>query len=321
MVSFFNSNQTNPNIMAITSTIPEHFPSLYQDEWRLELQQMSSRLQGLVPSYPVHGDSRRFNKLGKSTSKKMTGRFQDSAPVDSSTEMRHLYVDFRDTENFVSRVDSIRLGEIDSPHNSIIKSHLAAAGRDRDQAIIDMLGGDVYEGKNGTSTVAFDTSLYQIAKTYHYDGTSSNVGLSYDKIVNARKRLGASNVAGQNVEGGSPLGLVITHDELEDLLHDDKFINRDYRAKLEEAQSGSIVDALGFTIIAVDADLLPVVSNSRSCFAFAKSCVAFGEAESPQTFVDMLPTKKHDTQIRSEWGFGGTRLDDAGVLDIVVHRA
>ena len=283
MVSFFNSNQTNPNIMAITSTIPEHFPSLYQDEWRLELQQMSSRLQGLVPSYPVHGDSRRFNKLGKSTSKKMTGRFQDSAPVDSSTEMRHLYVDFRDTENFVSRVDSIRLGEIDSPHNSIIKSHLAAAGRDRDQAIIDMLGGDVYEGKNGTSTVAFDTSLYQIAKTYHYDGTSSNVGLSYDKIVNARKRLGASNVAGQNVEGGS--------------------------------------DALGFTIIAVDADLLPVVSNSRSCFAFAKSCVAFGEAESPQTFVDMLPTKKHDTQIRSEWGFGGTRLDDAGVLDIVVHRA
>ena len=307
--------------MAITSTVPEHFPTLYQDEWRLEVQQLTSRLQGLVPVYPVMGDSRRFNKLGKISSKDMTGRFQDSAPDDVSTEMRHLYVNFRTSENFVSRVDAIRLGEIDSPHSSIMKSHMAAAGRDRDQAIIDMLGGNVYEGKNGTSVVPFDTANYSIAKTYHYDGTSSNVGLTYDKIVNARTRLGLKNVAGQNVEGGSPLGMVITHNEIEDLLHDDKFINRDYRAKLEEAQSGSIVDAFGFTIIAVDPALMPVASNTRACYAFAKNCVAFGYAEDPQTFVDTLPTKRHDVQIRSEWAFGGTRLDDEGVIQINVHRA
>ena len=66
----------------------------------------------------------------------MTGRFVDSAPQDVATEMRSLYVDFRTVENFVSKVDSIRLGEIDSPHNAIIKSHMAAAGRDRDAAII-----------------------------------------------------------------------------------------------------------------------------------------------------------------------------------------
>ena len=71
--------------MAITSTVPEHFPTLYQDEWRLEVQQLSSRLQGLVPVYPVMGDSRRFNKLGKISSKDLTGRFQDSAPDDVST--------------------------------------------------------------------------------------------------------------------------------------------------------------------------------------------------------------------------------------------
>ena len=307
--------------MAITSTVPQHFPTLYQDEWRLEVQQLSSRLQGLVPVYPVMGDSRRFNKLGKINSQDMTGRFQDSAPADVDTEMRHLYVGFKTAENFVSRVDSIRLGEIDSPHSSIMKSHMAAAGRDRDQAIIDMLGGNVYEGKNGTSTVAFDTANYSIAKSYNYDGTTTDTGLTYDKIVNARTRLGGKNVAGQNVEGSSPLGMVITHDEVEDLLHDDKFINRDYRAKLEEAQSGSIVDAFGFTIIAVDASLLPAVTNTRACYAFAKDCVAFGYAEEPQTYVDVLPTKRHDTQIRSEWAWGGTRLDDSGVIQINVHRA
>lgn len=307
--------------MAITDTVPEHFPTLYQDEWRLEVQQLTSRLRNLVPVYPVMGDSRRFNKLGKITSSDMTGRFQDSAPSDVSTEMRHLYVDFKTAENFVSRVDSIRLGEIDSPHESIKRSHMGAAGRDRDQAIIDMLGGSVWEGKNGTTEVTFDTANYQIAKTYHYDGTSANVGLTYDKIVNARARLGKKNVAGQNVEGGSGLGLVCTHDELEDLLHDDKFINRDYRAKLEEAQTGSIVDAFGFTIVCVDPDLMAAVSNTRSCYAFAKNCVAFGYAEEPQTFVDTLPTKRHDVQIRSEWAFGGTRLDDEGVIQINVHRA
>ena len=115
--------------------------------------------------------------------------------------------------------------------------------------------------------------------------------------------------------------MVITHNEIEDLLHDDKFINRDYRAKLEEAQSGSIVDAFGFTIIAVDPALMPVTANTRACYAFAKNCVAFGYAEDPQTFVDTLPTKRHDVQIRSEWAFGGTRLDDEGVIQINVHRA
>jgi len=307
--------------MAITSTVPDHFPALYQSEWKLEVQQLTSRLQGLVPAYPVMGKSRRFNKLGKLSSIDMTGRFQDSAPQDVSTEMRTLYTSFKTVENFVSRVDSIRLGEIDSPHNSIMRSHMAVAGRDRDQAIIDMLGGSVYEGENGTSEVVFNTSDYSIAKTYHYDGTTDNEGLSYDKIVNARARLGLKNVAGQNVEGGSPLGMVITHDEIEDLLHDDKFINRDYRAKLEEAQSGSIVDAFGFTIIAVDPALMPASANTRACYAFAKNCVAFGYSENPQTWVDTLPTKRHDVQIRSEYAFGGTRLDDEGVLQINVHRA
>lgn len=307
--------------MAITSTVPEHFPTLYESEWRLQLQQLTSRLNGLVPSYSVQGESRRFNKLGKVESVDMTGRFVDSAPQDVSTEMRHLYVSFKTVENFVSKVDSVRLGDIDSPHAAIIKSQIAAAGRDRDAAIIAMLGGDVYEGKNGTSVVAFDDGANSIAKTYHYDGTSTDAGLTYDKIVNARTRLGAANVAGQNVEGSSSLGMVITHDEVEDLLHDDKFINRDYRAKLEEAQSGSIVDAFGFTIIAVDGSLLPVDTATRSCYAFAKDCVAFGYAAEPETFVDVLPQKRHDTQIRSEWGWGGTRLDDAGVIKVNVHRA
>ena len=306
--------------MSLTSTVPAHFPSLYEDEWKLEVQQLSSRLQGLVPVYPVMGESRRFNKLGKISSQDMTGRFADSAPEDVNTEMRSLYVNFKTAENFVSRVDSIRLGEIDSPHSSIIKSHMAAAGRDRDAAIIAMLGGDVYEGKNGNTVVPFSTDN-AIAKTYHYDGTTGNAGLTYDKIVNARTRLGLKNVAGQNVEGGSPLGMVVTHQEIEDLLFDDKFINRDYRAKLEEAQSGSIVDAFGFTIIAVDPSLMPITGETREVFAFAKNCVAFGYAEDPQTFVDTLPQKRHDVQIRSEWAFGGTRLDDEGVIKLNVHRA
>ena len=66
--------------MAFTDTVPAHFPSLYQDEWKLELQQLTSRLQGLVPTYAVQGDSRRFNKLGKVESTPMTGPAQDAAP-------------------------------------------------------------------------------------------------------------------------------------------------------------------------------------------------------------------------------------------------
>jgi hypothetical protein len=44
--------------------------------------------------------------------------------------------------------------------------------------------------------------------------------------------------------------------------------------------------------------------------------VVFGIAENPQAWVDELPTKRHDVQLRTEWGWGATRLDDEGVIEI-----
>jgi enoyl-[acyl-carrier protein] reductase I len=49
--------------------------------------------------------------------------------------------------------------------------------------------------------------------------------------------------------------------------------------------------------------------------------VAFGLAESPQAWVDVLPGTRHDVQLRTEWGWGATRIEDEGVITIVCDES
>jgi hypothetical protein len=59
-----------------------------------------------------------------------------------------------------------------------------------------------------------------------------------------------------------------------------------------------------------------LAGNIRNCYAFARNSVVFGIAENPQAWVDELPTKRHNVQLRTEWGWGALRLDEEGVIEI-----
>lgn len=299
--------------MAFDSIVPDAFPNLYSDEWRLGLQQLTSRLDSYVNSEIIHGESKRFQKIAPVTARQITTRFGDTNPDDIDIEFRHLYVNFKDSAHILDRREAMQLGAIGSPHSQVLRLQLAAAGRDRDKTLIDAIRGTVQSGKTGGTDIVLPDAQ-KIAVDFSTTGTNSN--LTFNKILEISRMFGVAEVTGQDTENQSAATIVISHNQIASLLKEAKFTSSDY-SEIRRLHTGQIINLMGIAIKAVSPALLPTeTGNIRNCYAFARNSVVFGIAENPQAWVDELPTKRHDVQLRTEWGWGALRLDDEGVIEI-----
>lgn len=298
--------------MSFSNNIPDAFPIMYEDQWRLGLQQLTSRLESYVNTEVIHGESKRFQKLAPVSARQITTRFGDTNPDDLDVEFRWLYVNFKDSAHILDRRESLQLGAVGSPHAQVLRLQLAAAGRDRDKTLIDAIRGTVQTGKTGATGVALPAG-----QKISVSLGASNSNLNFDKILEVNRMLGSANVTGQDVEGNSPVVLVISHNQIAALLKEPKFTSSDY-SELRRLHTGEVVNLMGVAIKCVSPELLPYDSGTavRSCYAYARNSVVFGLAENPQAWVDVLPGKRHDVQLRTEWGWGATRIDDEGVIEI-----
>lgn len=313
------SNQTTL-FMAFTNIVPDAFPYLYDDEWKLGLQQMSSRLSSYVDTEVIHGEGKRYQRLDKFTARQITTRFGDTNPDDIDVEFRHLFVNFKDIAHIVDRREAMQLGSVNSPHTAILRNQLNAAMRDMDKTLIDGVIGTVQSGKTGGTAITLPAGQ-AIAVNFVDSGTPANSGMTFAKLLEIATRFGVSQVTGQDVENQSQATVVLSHRQIKDLLLEQKLTSSDYG--LQRLMTGEVVAAFGLAIKAVAPDLLPYVSGTdvRTCVAFARRSVAFGMAESPMAWVDVLPGKRHDVQLRTEWGWGATRIEDEGVITIACDES
>ena len=303
------------------SIIPDAFPNLYADQWRLGLQQLQSRLDSYVNTEMVNGEGKRFSKIAPFDARQITTRFGDTNPDDLDLEFRWLYVNFKDSAHRVDRREAMQLGAIGSPHASILRNQLAAAGRDRDKTLIDGIRGTVQGGKTGGTAIPFDANQI-IPVNYVHSGTPANSGMTFDKIIEISRKFGVNEVTGQDVENQSAGTIIVSYNQIADLLHETKFTSADF-SEIRRLHTGQVINLMGLSIKAVSADLLPYVDGTdvRTCYAFARNSVVFGIAENPMSWVNEMPDKKHDVQLRTEWGWGCTRLDEEGVIAIACDES
>jgi len=305
--------------MTNTSPIPDGFPTLYQDSWGLELQQLSSRLSAFVNIEVIHGESKRYQRLPKVYARQITERFGDTNPEDIQAQYRHLYVGFKDSAHIIDRREALQLGAVGSPHTAIQRLQLAAAGRDMDKTLVDGIRGDAHLGKTGTTAFALPNEQ-KIGVGFRYSGVG-NTGMTFDKVLEIATRFGVAQVFGQDVESQSMATLVLSARQIRDLLLEEKLTNVNYGvARLLE---GKVTNLFGLTVKAVAPEILPYDAGTdiRMCYAYAREHVVFGVAENPVAFADVLPGKRHDVQLRTEWGWGCTRLAEEGVIEIACDES
>jgi hypothetical protein len=273
------------------------------------------------------GSEREFPLLPPTDSvRKLTKQFEETAPSTITTGKRFVVTDPYITSVAFDRKDQKKFGTLESPIGPTIGNQRAEIARNMDQTVVGtpgkiggLLGLAIEENAAGARTYPDFNSDYVIAANYERNG-SSNTGMTYDKLVYLKQRLAQFNVRSQDDTTNNPAGLalILGYAQVTDLLHDPKLYNRDNAtALLEQVLEGEMKDVQGFTIKAVDDDVLPIDGSSiRTCVAFAKNAVALGYNEMPNHELDVLPTKTHAIQSTYyfDWGLG--RIWDKAVWKV-----
>jgi len=317
----------NNNVLAS----PEMYRPEFEDRYMVEYQQTISRAEGLVDKCTIGGDFREFPILAKTdATRKITSRFEETAPNTVSAGKRRVVTDAYVNPLIFDRKDEMKFGTLESQIGPSIQNQRAEAARNMDATIVGvdgeiggLIGQAIQVDEQGVvSYPAFDDVNRTIPANYAYGTTGgANTGLTYDKILHLKTKLGKLAVISQDATTNNPaaLGLLIGYSQIEQLLQDDNIRNRDYAsAKLEQVAEGKIVDLLGFSIKAMDDDVLPFDdgTNLRTCVAFAKNAAKFGYNETPNHMLDRLPTKTHAIQSAFYWDWGLGRIMDEGVWKV-----
>lgn len=306
----------------------EQFRPEFEDNYLIAYQQTMARADGLLEKVAISADFREFPMLAKTDStRKITKRYEDTAPNGYTTGKRRVT-----TTPFVSpiifdRVDQKKFGTLESPIAPTIMNQRAEAARNMDSVIVGvageiggLIGKAIEVSDDGVVSYPDFDGTYVIPTNYAYGVTAGpNTGMSVTKLQRTLTKLGKFNVRSQDNTTNNPaaFGLLLGYSQIEDLLNDPKLENRDHAtALLEQVQEGKIVDVLGFTVRAMDDDVLPITGGVRTCIAFAKNAAKFGYAEMPTHELDKLPTKTHAIQSTFYWDWGVGRIWDQAIWKI-----
>lgn len=288
------------------TNIPDHFVTQFDANWSHLVQQKMSRLREFVRIDSIEGKEKVYNQLNTSAMSLITSRSGATTPTDIPTAKRYLRAQGYDTVAIFDEFDEVLLGNVVLPTSQTVESHAAAYARTCDQILINALGGTAFTG-DGTVGVSLPGSQ-QVAVNFVESGSVANSGLTLDKLRQTKYILDSNEV-----DEDDQRVIVVSAKQLQNLLRSTQFTSRDYN-DVQALVSGKIDTFLGFKFVRTE--LLPVASNIRTCYAYAKSGVVLAEA-GKEVKIDIRSDLRHSLQIRTKALLGGARLEEKKVVSIL----
>ncbi len=286
----------------MSTEITTAFVKQYTDGITLLQQQFGSNLRQAVSIAPnIVGDRAFFDQLDSTVMSQITNRHGDTVYTDSKHRRRMVQMTPFDVAELVDRPDMIRT--LNDPTNAYVRSFAAAAGRRIDDTIITALDATVSTGVDGSGSDSFDTGSYQIAH--------GGVGMTTTKLIEARQILEAAE--NPEDDGDNKWFCVLNAKARQDMLADTEFENSDFNS-IKALVQGEVNTWLGFTFL--KSERITLSSSTYSAFAWRKASMKLAVGKEPQGFIDVLPGKRHSTQIRYEMDLGAVRMDQKGVVEI-----
>lgn len=288
--------------------ITQFYPTEFEKNWTHVAQQMDSRLRNAVsPGGNLTGKRKSFNLLNDYEMDEVTTRKGDTPDGDTSGEKYWLYA--RKFEKVISfdEDDERQLGQIVLPDSDEVRNMAMAYNRKVDDIIVSAFDATRYIGEDGTTTDAFDTN-FSIAVDYVASGATANSGLTFAKIREAARKLNAAEIP----EGDRYFAIGAR--QLDNLLAITETTSRDY-SDLMALKDGKISYFMGFNWIQTQRLPRNASTDVRSCFAWHKSAIKFGEG-ARNSYIDTRPDKRHAKQIRSVGRLGAVRTENEKVVRI-----
>lgn len=284
------------------------FVQQYKDNVMMLVQQKGSRLRGSVTEEPVTGRFAYFEQIGSVDARTVTERHADSPLISTPHARRRVELQDYDWGDLIDKPDKVRtLVDFTSPY---VQNAGWAMGRAIDSAIINSFFATAYTGETGSTTVAFPAAN-QIAVNF---SAAANVGLTVEKLREARRLLRAGNV-----DVTEQLYIAVTAKQIDNMLGSTQVTSADYNS-VKALVQGEIDTFLGFRFIPTE--LLGVDGSSyRRVPAWSKSGMALGVGMDVVSRVTERSDKRFSTYVYFCMSIGATRLEEARVMEIKCNEA
>lgn len=308
---------------AIQATLNAFIP-VFESSWDIAYQQLQSKLRGAVDTQAGTGDRMRGQILDSAEATEYTERGGETVYSDLDADFWNVYPQPADYANLIDEYDDEYLASITRPDSEIVQTHAAAISRQIDNKIVRAFTAAARRGKDGSTSSNFDTTNQRVAVDYDGSGatsTTANVGLNFYKIARARRIMDDNEVP----EDGRYLAIRAA--QMEDLAVD---VLDNHSANVSDLQmlpgTRTITRIMGFDVIQIQRILVGDTVTSAgtdvaSCIAWQRNAVKARVWKDRQTFMDVLPERRHNVAIRTVVNCGATRSKDGGVVEILCDQS
>lgn len=270
-------------------------------------QQRVSKLRNLVSLEKMRGEVAYFERVHPTAAVRRTSKYSDSPMIETKFDRRALHAFEYEWGDMLDWTDDLNL--FIDPTSSITAAGAAGIGRVIDDVIIaEGFEGKAYEGKNGTTEVAFPTTQI-VAITA--GGSSGNQGMNLEKLRQARSLFGKADIDLDDPD--NKLYLAITQEQEDDLLRTTEVTSADYNT-VKALVNGTINSFMGFEF--VKTQRLTLTGTSRNCVAWCKSGIKLALPQEMVMKVTERSDKGFNWYAYAKLKVGCTRIEDTKVVHI-----
>ena len=281
------------------------------------LQQRGSRLRGAVTlETGKTGEEVFMDRIDATDAVEVTSRHADSPLMDVPHDRRRITPKDYDWGKLVDSPDKLRL--LYDPTSPYAEAAAMAMGRKIDDIIIDAAFGTAYgsgadAGASANEAIPFSTD-FQIAENFQQGSGTSGTTLSVDKLIRAQRMLQQNEADDYYVGGGSPLFIVCSSAQIEGMLNDPSYVDRDF-SPLYALYTGEVDTFMGFNFIRTER--VPIASNVESVLCFHRAGMGLCVWEDIVARVEERPDKRFSTYVYFRMTMGASRLEEKRVLKIL----
>lgn len=289
------------------AAIPDWFVKKYYDDVHILAQQMDSKLRQTVRVEMATGESHFFDRLGKVTAVKLTSRHQATPITDPDHSRRRAVIAEWVANPTLDKQDVLRLQEGKAPLKDYARIAMAEIKRTMDDVIIDALGGTAYEGQDGATSVSFPTAQ-KIAV--------AAAGMTLTKVIDASRLLDEADL-----DPDLPRFLMLPPKGLKkDLMALATVTSGDY-TKIGDRPliTGKLQYGLMDFNIIWSNRLKKDGNGDWLCYAWVQPAIGLALAEEIVQRLDERSDLNYAWQAYTKLTGGGTRIEDAGVVEIAMN--
>lgn len=196
-----------------------------------------------------------------------------------------------------------------------------AAARTADSIIATAVTGTAYQGAQGTTASAFNTTGITSATAKTTLGNvlvAGGTGLTYAKVREARAILNAREVGVDDLGMRDRTAFVwlVNAGAMSQLMNEAQAISKDY-IEGSPLTEGAIIYFMGFNFVIYN-DLTNTTGTTYRTLCWHKDAMGFAIWKDRDLRIDQLPEHNYSTGVTYLASMGATRVQDRGVLAVDV---